>query len=211
MKRALFLTPLAALVLSGCMTSPGYRCPIDGTGNPEECASTERAYKAAVASRTGSDQAQSTSVFQSPARAPGQKSGEAAAEPYFTGQATNYPAPPGTGAPVFQQPKVFQPWLAPYVDADGNLRSGEYGYFSTPGRWNYGTLRKPGAASGILEPARPSDLGFAPVGPGVAANKGSTTRLTAPSEPAGQPQVAPAQQPAPKAAITQPYQRLQTE
>lgn len=220
MKTTLLLTPLAALVLSGCMTSPAYRCPLDGSEAEGRCTSTEQAYKASVGAR--GTQQEVTSVFDLPQNKHLDSNGGPAAPsaqgaPYFTGQATNYPAPPGNGAPVFQQPRVFQPWLAPYVDGDGNLRSGEYGYFSTPGRWNYGTLRKPGSSSGIFEPARPGDLGFQPVAPTAR----STPTRPAELRPAGQAaptasgapaaQAAPAQAAPAQAAITQPYQRLKTE
>jgi type IV conjugative transfer system lipoprotein TraV len=217
MKTALFLSPVAALVLSGCMTTPAYRCPLDGSEASGRCTSTEQAYKASVGARGVSHDA--TSVFDLPQnqhldKKAGSAQPAASQTPYFTGQAANYPAPPGNGAPVFQQPKVFQPWLAPYVDADGNLRSGEYGYFSTPGRWNYGTLRKPGSSSGIFEPARPGDLGFQPVAP--------AGRQAAPARPASPPanatvpsgstaQPTQASHTTPQTAITQPYQRLKSE
>src|SRR5690606_17618151 len=83
-------------------------------------------------------------------------------QPYFGSHSSHYPDAAQQGMPVFQQPKVMRVWLAPYVDADGNLRSGEYTYFATPGAWNYGSLQTPGQASGVYEPSRPDQLGFNP-------------------------------------------------
>ncbi|KWU17818.1 hypothetical protein AS149_13945 [Burkholderia cenocepacia] len=121
--------------------------------------------------------------------------------------------------PVFKQPKVMRVWVAPYVDADGNLRSGEYAYFATPGEWNYGSLNKPGAASGMFQPTRPGQLGFNPTDKRAGqASQGS-------ANPAKPPEAPPAQEfkptipaaangstgtaaPATQGGITQPYQRL---
>ncbi|MCC5609599.1 TraV family lipoprotein [Nostoc sp. CHAB 5834] len=133
-------------------------------------------------------------------------------KPFFNGESSNYPEPSQQGRPVFQQPKVMRVWVAPYVDADGNLRSGEYTYFNTPGKWNYGDMKKPGAASGAFEPGRPSNLGFNPV---VKA----PPEAKAPPKPAEQPAPAPAAtssantkpSDASALAITQPYQRLNTK
>jgi hypothetical protein len=79
---------------------------------------------------------------------------------------------PDVGQPVFRQPRVHRVWIAPYVDADGNLRSGEYTYFATPGEWTYGTLHEPGAASAstLFAPQRPDHLGFTAVEPGKASS-----------------------------------------
>lgn len=195
---------LAALALAatGCST-PAYRCPLKGEPEPgTTCRSAEDAYKASL--RAKKTAGQTYSVFDS--KAPAEKQAE---QPFFHGQTTNYPAPPGAGAPVFNQPRVFQPWLAPYVDAEGNLRSGEYGYFSTPGRWNYGSLKKAGQASAIFEPARPSDLGFTPAVKPKAASAAPPRPADAPAAaaPAAQP-TATATRSAPTNNITQPYKRL---
>ena len=198
MKIVLSSLSLALLALSGCAMSPSYRCPIDGSKTDARCTSTEEAYRASTKVKPGASK--TISVFDAATQG---AEGQARSEPYFTGQATNYPAPPGNGAPVFNQPKVFQPWLAPYVDAEGNLRSGEYGYFSTPGRWNYGGLRKAGNSSGIFQPARPDNLGFNPVAP--ATSKPAAPPLMAPTN---SPVAPAAQTPTAVSNITQPYQKL---
>lgn len=214
MKFVHVLTPLALLVLAGCSSTPAYRCPLDGAEASGRCSSTEAAYDAAVGARGVKTDV--ISVFDLPQnKGLDQKKNEHAARPFFTGQATNYPTPAGSGTPVFAQPRVFQPWLAPYVDADGNLRSGEYGYFSTPGKWNYGSLRKPGGASQIFEPANPGNLGFEPKAPPQKPVAVKSASPSAPPTSAANPAAAPAAakqvEGSGSAAITQPYQRLKSE
>lgn len=203
---------LSAIALAGCSTgprTPDYQCPLESV-QAAKCASMQDAYKA---SRQSSGQPQRQSVFDKR----NDNMGGENAQPYFQGQASNYPEPGQQGMAVFSQPKVMRVWTAPYVDADGNLRSGEYTYFSTPGKWNYGDMKKPGAASGIFEPARPGNLGFNPVvqQPKSAGNGGATTNAAPPkpAEPAnntgGVGQPAAANAPADSTtSITQPYQRL---
>lgn len=207
-------------VLGGCAISPAYRCPIDGS-KPDDgarCSSVSQAYKAGVRN-PGAEY----SVFDE--RSPGATAPVPGAAGFALGRA-NPLATAEQGAPVFQQPRVLRPYLAPYVDAQGNLRSGEYGYFSTPGSWNYGTSRKAGQASDLFAPARPDNLGFtpsaapaaarpaAPPVTGAPATSGATGASSAQS-PAGASSagggapgaVAPAA-PARVDGITQPYQRL---
>jgi type IV conjugative transfer system lipoprotein TraV len=212
MKTILALAVLTA-TLAGCNSAPrtpDYECPLGYDAGakdipPPKCASVDQAYQATRSmDRTNAPQVQS--VFDRRVQANGSA---APAKPFFQGQTSGYPEPGQIGMPVFQQPKVMRAWVAPYVDATGNLRSGEYTYFSTPGQWNYGDTRKPGAASGIFEPSKPSNLGFTPVtSPSAAGRQAPVAAAPArPPEPAG------ASAAAPRAAtstdsITQPYQRL---
>lgn len=217
--KPLFLLPLAALVLSACSSSPRipeYECPLD-TVAAAKCASVDQAYKASrsMSKEDGVTRVQSVFDKRVQTSAPD-------AQPFFQGQPSNYPEPSQNGMPVFQQPKVMRVWVAPYVDADGNLRSGEYTYFSTPGQWSYGDMRKPGAASGIFEPSRPGNLGFTATQKEKAPAVSSESRTPPkPAEPAanasqGATPVPSGAQSAPRqlttgdpaAAITQPYQRL---
>lgn len=196
-------TALFGLVvtLAGCAStfqSPPHGCSLEASRAP--CASMEQAYEAAV---KASPHNKTQSVFDQVQK---QNAGPKSAP--VVGVASHYPTPDQNGMPVFEQPKVMRVWVAPYVDADGNLRGGEYAYFSTPGKWNYGGLRKPGAASGIFEPARPDALGFKPEEvkqkqKSPAAPPPSASGVNSQPTPAV---VAPANDPA--AAITQPYQRL---
>lgn len=201
MKSLIYIPLLAATAfITGCSTStrvPEYECALD-TISEGKCASMERAYNASKgAVGLGDNKVQS--VFDPRAK---QESGEK--QPFFKGQPSNYPEPSQNGLPVFQQPKVMRVWVAPYVDADGNLRSGEYSYFSTPGSWNYGGMRKPGAAAGIFGPSRPDSLGFKPIAEASDA-KASTSR-NAPALPASSAK-APEGAAGSTSNITQPYQR----
>lgn len=200
------LAALAATValITGCGSTP-YQCPLNDSPSGK-CASTADAYKAARA--VPKDPRGMVTVFDKSAAGPAK---EKNAQPYVGAQASDYPAAGANGMPVFEQPKVFRPWLAPYVDAEGNLRSGEYGYFSTPGRWNYGTLRQAGNAASMQGPARPDNLGFNPVKATVATKAGPAkpaegkTTANGPT-PTSQPASAPAETKV--GDITQPYQRI---
>jgi len=111
-----------------------------------------------------------------------------------------YAEPGSVGQPLFKEPKVHRVWIAPYVDADGNLRSGEYTYFSTPGEWDYGSLRTNGAASGgtLFAPTKGTQLGFTPATKPTAA---------APTPPKPETNARPNTQSL-LPAITQPDQKL---
>lgn len=211
MKKLIAISSVLVL-LSACSTTsvrtPDYACPLN-TPEAGKCASVEQAYEASR--QAAPRQAPGVqSVFDPRAHAGFQAAPAAVPAPNSA-----FPAPGEVGMPVFNQPRVMRVWVAPYVDADGNLRSGEYTYFNTPGQWNYGNTITPGSGSGIFEPARPDRLGFNPVAPQpVVRNSTNASRAApAPAErgaAAGQPA---ATQPAvtdSTTAITQPYQRLNT-
>lgn len=217
--KSFILLPFVALVLSACSSSPRvpeYECPLDTVA--AKCASVEQAYKASRTMTKDESVNRVQSVFDKRVQASAPE-----AQPFFQGQPSNMPEPGQNGMPVFQQPKVMRVWVAPYVDADGNLRSGEYTYFSTPGQWNYGDMRKPGSASGIFEPSRPGNLGFTAT---QKAPEGQTRTPPKPAEPAPASNASQGTTPAPSgaqfnprqttagdaaAAITQPYQRLSSK
>lgn len=196
-----------AVALAGCssMSGPRHECPLVGDG-ASKCASMEQSYKASQGWKPGMG---GQTVFAGTAQPAASASEQV---PAVGAKASNFPEPGQTGMPVFQQPKVMRAWVAPYVDADGNLRSGEYVYFSTPGKWNYGATRRSGAASGAFEPGKPDRLGFTPSTPAPAA----VPKVPTPVQPTlVQPNVAkPAVQqqtlqPTPATdSVTQPYQRL---
>lgn len=211
------LLPLAALVLAGCSTKPSipdYPCPLHESG-AAKCASVEQAYKASR-SFTPEQNPRAQTVYEGASNAD-----SPATRPFFKGEASAYPEPGQNGMPVFEQPKVMRVWVAPYVDADGNLRSGEYTYFNTPGQWNYGSLKKPGAASGIFEPANPANLGFTPDTSPKAQQKSPAKPAAPQATPqtprsAAEASVTPSKGGAASAqtpdvvdgTITQPYQRI---
>jgi len=191
-KLLISLGVLAALTGCSTFSATPYDCELaeSPTG---KCASMEQAYAAV---KRADPKARTQSVFDS-------RSSKAEADrPFFQGREAEMPQVGQQGAPVYAQPKVHRVWVAPYVDADGNLRTGEYTYFNTAGKWNYGTTRNAGAASGVFGPAKPGNLGFTP-----AAKNAPVTSAT---------QAAPAKPPAPAASpakpadtsITQPYQKL---
>lgn len=162
MKKLLLATSVLA-VLAGCSSAPRvpeYSCALN-VSEKGKCASVQEAL---AASKTAKVSPGTQSVFDAQA----QQAQQAAAQPYFGGNVGAAPlgytdAAPTNGAPVFNQPKVYRPWVAPYTDADGVLRSGQYVYFNTPGNWNYGSLKKKGAGSDIFAPANPKEkLGFTP-------------------------------------------------
>lgn len=200
-KPLISLAILLALTGCGSMSAPGYECALEDSPQGK-CASMADAY---AATKRADPKAKSVSVFDAKARTDVREENK----PFFLGRESEMPEPGQQGMPVFNQPKVHRVWVAPYVDADGNLRTGEYTYFNTPGKWNYGTTRTPGAAAGVFGPAKPNqNLGFTP------NDKKPVTPPAAGTKPAAPPN-APATAPAPgnvKPAagnnITQPYQKL---
>lgn len=198
------LTLVAAL--GGCASTakPGnYECTLNDT-SAGKCASVGQAFKAAQGI-SGADAGSMQSVFEARGRQEAPTFGGA---PVVGAQPSGYPDVGETGMPVFTQPKVLRVWVAPYVDANGNLRSGEYTYFATPGQWNYGDLKKPGAAaSAMFAPARESNLGFTAVAPAV---KGAPPAPAEAPRPASNPPAIGAGSASSTSApaITQPYQRL---
>jgi type IV conjugative transfer system lipoprotein TraV len=192
---------LVAAALSGCV-SPGYECALK-PNEAGKCASVQDAY--AAANRTAGSKAKRESVFDM-----SHKEDAAQQQPgqYFNPNSAGLPDTPENGMPVFKQPQVHRVWVAPYVDADGNLRSGEYTYFTTPGEWNYGSLHKPGAASGAFGPARPNDVGFASAPEQKKAAPGAPTQ--SPPQPEAS-KTNPQQVATPQtggSAVTQPAQRF---
>lgn len=193
------LLSLAVLaILSGCSTfsTPPYECGLDD--NPQaKCASMEQSYAAA---KRIDPKAKSTSVFGTRASTETRED----SKPFFQGKESEFPETGQQGMPVFSQPKVHRVWVAPYVDADGNLRTGEYTYFNTAGKWNYGSTKTPGSASGVFGPSKPGNLGFNP----VDAKKVAPAAVSAPPKPANTPAATAASTKAMTDNITQPYQKL---
>lgn len=159
MKKILLASALLTSVLATGCASPSYECELkpNETG---KCASMADSYRAA--NRVQGSSSKRESVFDNAKEA--ERAAQVAAnQPYFRGQESGFPDQGEVGMPVYKQPQVHRVWVAPYVDADGNLRSGEYTYFATPGEWNYGSTTRSGQASGIFGPAKPGDYGFNPV------------------------------------------------
>jgi type IV conjugative transfer system lipoprotein TraV len=201
MKSILFAIS-AAVALSACAllpASPEYECKLTQVQGAK-CASVHDSYKAARTMQK-TDALKVQSVFD-----PRVQSSPANQGSPSVGQVSNFPEPGQTGMPVFQQPKVMRAWVAPYVDADGNLRTGEYVYFTTPGQWNYGSTTRPGSASGMFEPGKPGK-GITPSVPEVARVATASSPPPRPAEPSAKPSVSTSVS-AENGPITQPYQRL---
>ena len=190
-------TLLIVLSATACTSKPPYACPLH---DDEGCHSMQEIYDA---SRKASPTAQGEHIMSAHS-----KLADATPNPLANNPIAY--VEPDIGQPVFRQPHVHRVWIAPYVDADGNLRSGEYTYFATPGEWTYGTLHEPGAAgfSTLFAPQRPDHLGFTAVEPA----KSSQTPPAPPSKavealptPTG---VSPAAAAATREGITQPAETL---
>lgn len=88
-------------------------------------------------------------------------------------QPAGYAEPGQVGEPIFREPRVYRVWIAPFVDANDNMHSGQYVYFSTPGEWSYGGLHDAGAAS-------PGMYGPLPPGESFGGNAHKATALRVP-------------------------------
>lgn len=209
------LALLAVSALAGCAT-PRHECELgsdkDGARDPTKCASMGTVYEAVRSGARG--KANVLEAGAAPVAGPG------TVAPIGVGAAA--PDPGQVGMPVFKQPRVNRVWVAPYVDADGNLRSGEYTYYSTAGEWTFGTMNKPRTGSAVFGPTKPDAYGFKPVivttpttqspqgKPNGAAPQGPAS---APGVPGGTKRDAPqgaaqTSTETPANSITQPYERL---
>lgn len=148
MKKIVFIG-VAVFALTGCVSSPKHECPLSDKGG--RCASIDRAYQAA---KGVEDVSQFQSIFEAEKPRPN------LSNPYTS---AGYAQPAERGKPVFVPSKVHRAWTAPWTDSDGHLHGGEYVYFTTPGKWSYGSLRAPGEASGVFQPVMPDTYGFKPV------------------------------------------------
>jgi type IV conjugative transfer system lipoprotein TraV len=159
MFRKLMIITAPLLVLSGCMTTPPYTCKL-GEFNPD-CHTMQQVYGKA---KTTPGQTGGLEQIMRPD--PTHPLPPPAPPMPLANHGGAYAEPGEVGKPVFQEPQVHRVWIAPYVDANGNLRSGEYTYFNTPGQWNYGTTTAQGsaAASTMFAPVKGGNgtLGFNP-------------------------------------------------
>ena len=178
---ATILVLSGVVLLTGCAYKtkrvPDYSCPLTGVG-AGNCASMQDAYQASKKVAPGKT-AKVQSVFDTRAQtSTGTNAGRPGdtAMPVVGAQLSNL-ASPSNGSPVYVQPKAMRVWLAPYKDSGGNLRSGEYAFFATEGRWAYGSLNEAGNGGHVsFQPSRPK----APDAPVIRpAEKAVTQRTTA--------------------------------
>jgi hypothetical protein len=176
---------VSTLGLSAC-SSVGYRCPLEHDGKaefPTACASMQDAMAGA---KKGTGGKNSVLMDDKGRLVPRELLENKVATP-LTGTAEPYRNK--SGDPVFHQPKVFQVWTGAFVDAEGNLHDGHTSWFSTPGRWAYGTVDRPGdVGANTMRPALPDSR---PAGRVVKIDPNTGKELQA---PAGQPKQAAASQ-----------------
>lgn len=145
---------LGTLGLSAC-TSIGYRCPLEGDEDAEYPTACSSMQDAMAGARKGTGGKTSVLMDDKGRLVPPELLDNRVAKP-LTSQASREPYREKSGEPVFHQPKVFQVWSSAFVDAEGNLHDGHASWFSTPGRWAYGTVDKPGAVgNNTMRPALP--------------------------------------------------------
>ncbi len=172
MKRYFSLTLLAAFtgltLLSGCATP--YSCPL--TNEDGYCTNQRQAYLAAKANSGDKENVfagtgdPAAGAEQHPAAATGDDDimamVEHAAAPKLPVTALAYFKTHHAieDRPVYAPPRPARVWVAPWTDEYGLLHGEELIYALRPGGWAYGELRTPGAASGLLEPLDPDDIGF---------------------------------------------------
>ena len=131
---------LGTLGLSAC-TSIGYRCPLDTDEDSEYPTACSSMQEAMAGARKGTGGKTSVLMDDKGRLVPAELLQNKVAKPL----AAQSPEPyrNKSGEPVFHQPKVFQVWTGAFVDAEGNLHDGHAAWFSTPGRWAYGTVDRP--------------------------------------------------------------------
>ncbi|KVP65547.1 hypothetical protein WJ96_04045 [Burkholderia ubonensis] len=144
---------LGTIGLSAC-TTIGYRCPLDTDEDseyPTACSSMQEAMSGA---RKGTGGKTSVLMDDKGRLVPAELLENKVAKPLAAQGKEPYRTK--SGDPVFHQPKVFQVWTGAFVDAEGNLHDGHTSWFSTPGRWAYGTVDRPtDVGNNTMRPALP--------------------------------------------------------
>lgn len=155
------LLALAAAVASfGACTSVGYRCPLDPSDDPDSPTACAGMHDAMQGAKQGGGSRTSVLVDAEGRQIPRAMRDNKPRSPLADAIDEGAPEPYRTkaGDPIFEPPKVFQTWVRSFVDAEGNLHEGHHTWFSTPGRWRYGSLRTSGEVGGeLMHPAMPGE------------------------------------------------------
>lgn len=177
MKKSIFTILLSATVLGGCssnnFSSIPYGC--EGEESSPYCANVETIYENAIKHEgrsinvmaedkevvsDGEYKSIQSQKIQSLKSSDGkQLAQEQGSIPQMTGGAV-FGSRALEQKPVYTPEKVHRIFRGPWMDDYQILHSGEHLFYKTPGSWNYGNLRTPGSASGMVTPVYPEDLGF---------------------------------------------------
>lgn len=171
---------LGTIGLSAC-TSIGYRCPLSTDEDAEYPTACSSMQEAMAGARKGTGGKTSVLMDDKGRLVPAELLENKAARPLAAQNREPYRAK--SGDPVFHQPKVFQVWTGAFVDAEGNLHDGHTSWFSTPGRWAYGTVDRPtDVGNNTMRPALPDTR---PAGRVVKADPrtGAVVQAAKPSAP----------------------------
>jgi hypothetical protein len=172
---------LGTVGLSACI-SPGYRCPLESGKDSEFPTACSNMKDAMAGARAGTGGHTSVLMDDKGRLVPREMLDHKVAKP-LAAQGTE-PYHEKSGDPQFYQPKKFEVWTRAFVDANGNLHDGTTSWFTTPGRWAYGTVDRPGdVGANTMRPSMPDTR---PAGR-IVKTDGRGTIVSA------QPQSAPAQ------------------
>ncbi|MDP2564379.1 TraV family lipoprotein [Pseudoalteromonas marina] len=172
------LSPLFALIIcgitAGCSSNNFKEIPYgcDAEESDPYCSSVERLYASSVENedyginvlasdreiqgRYVENNVQSQVQTGSSSKSEGGNIGTEGNPEYYQGQAHKSL----DQTPVYTPESVHKLYRGPWRDDLDLLHSGEMLFYKTPGHWNFGTLKTPGSASGLLSPVLPDELGF---------------------------------------------------
>jgi hypothetical protein len=143
---------VSMLGLSACAV--GYRCPLDSNEKPDSPTACASMQDAMAGARAGTGGKTSVLMDDKGRLVPHELLENKVARPLALQKEGPYHEK--SGDPVFHQPQVYEVWTGAFVDADGNLHDGHTSWFTTPGRWAYGTVDQPnGMGDSLMQPARP--------------------------------------------------------
>ncbi|HDR9103500.1 hypothetical protein [Paraburkholderia sp. A3RO-2L] len=179
---------VSVLGLSACAV--GYRCPLSEDEKPDSPTACASMQDAMAGARAGTGGKTSVLMDDKGRLVPHELLEKKVARPLALGNAGPYHEK--SGDPVFHQPQVYEVWTGAFVDADGNLHDGHTSWFTTPGRWAYGTVDQPsGMGDSLMKPARPDAR---PAGRVVKVNPQTGEEIkpatTAPATPQAREQAA---------------------
>lgn len=151
--RVVTIILLNLLLISGCATPP-HSCPIDLSGN-RNCSPMSKVYKAALENKKTEETLIDSKNVVSTVN---DQKVRAVKKNQLANNFIN------EEKPVFQQPRIYRLWVAPWQDEYDFMHSGEYIYFKEDGYWNYGNKKpgksKQGVIKNIFEPIDTSKPSF---------------------------------------------------